>query len=312
MVKKKIKKRILVPVDGSDRALNTVRYITKIEPFRNMKVVLLHILNGVPESYWDLEKEPRCTQTVHQVKAWEIEQGRKIRQYMEIATQFLLKAGFSENDITVKIQHRKKGVARDIIKEAQTGYCAVVTRRRGKTGLRGIVLGSVATKLIEKLSFIPLILVGKRPPGNKILIAFDGSEDAMQAVGFVGSILGGFNYKVKLAHVIRGNGNTPKEFDHIFSSKEYTKIVKKEITAEFDKAKTKLVKSGFKAKEISTEIVTRAHSRARAIADTAKQADYGVIVLGRRGHSQVRDFFIGRVTNKVIQMAREQTVWVIR
>mgnify|MGYP001821908481 CR=1 FL=1 len=134
----------------------------------------------------------------------------------------------------------------------------------------------------------------------------------MQAVDFVRYILGGFDYKVRLIHVIRGNGETLPKFNHIFSSKEHTKIVKKEITAEFDKAKNKLIKSGFKAKEISTEIITRVHSRAMAISDTAKQEDYGTIVLGRRGHSQVRDFFIGRVTNKVIQMAREQTVWVIR
>jgi nucleotide-binding universal stress UspA family protein len=44
---------------------------------------------------------------------------------------------------------QKKGIARDIIREARNGYDAVVTRRRGMTGLRSIVLGSVATKLVE-------------------------------------------------------------------------------------------------------------------------------------------------------------------
>jgi nucleotide-binding universal stress UspA family protein len=277
-----------------------------------MKVTLFHVFNGVPESYWDLEKDPRSTRTVQQVRAWEIEQEKKIRQYMKIATQFLSKAGFSEKDVTVKIQHWKIGIARDIIKEAQAGYDDVVTRRRGMTGLRGIVLGSVATKLVEKLSFIPLILVGKRPPGNKILIAFDGSEDSMQAVDIVGSTLGSFDYEVRLVHVIRGNGETLPEFHHIFSSKEYTKIIKKEISAEFNIAKTKLVNSGFKAKNISTKIIKGVHSRAKAINIEAKQEDYGTIVMGRRGHSRVRDFFIGRVTNKVIHMAKDRTVWVIR
>jgi hypothetical protein len=112
-MKKKIKKRILVPVDGSDRALNTVRYITKIEPFRKMKVVLFHVFNSGPESYWDLEKDHRSTRTVQKVKAWEVEQKKKIRQYMQIATQFCLKAGFSEKDVKVKIHSRKKGIARE-------------------------------------------------------------------------------------------------------------------------------------------------------------------------------------------------------
>ena len=39
-MKKKRKQKILVLVDGSDRALNTVRYFTKVEPFRSMDIVL--------------------------------------------------------------------------------------------------------------------------------------------------------------------------------------------------------------------------------------------------------------------------------
>ena len=51
---------------------------------------------------------------------------------------------------------------------------------------------------------------------------------------------------------------------------------------------------------------------AGAIADRAKQENFGTIVMGRRGRSSVRDFFVGRVTNKVIHMARDRTVWVVR
>jgi hypothetical protein len=37
----------------------------------------------------------------------------------------------------------------------------------------------------------------------------------------------------------------------------------------------------------------------------------GIIVLGRRGVSQVRDFFIGRVTNKVVHLARDRSVCIV-
>ena len=167
---KRKKKKILVPVDGSDRALNTVRYVARVEAFRNMDIVLFHVFSSVPEGYWDLEKDPRSTATVIQVRSWEIEQRKRIKQYMEQAAQLLLKAGVPPESITINIQNRKTGIARDIIREARNGYDAVVTRRRGMTGLRRIVLGSVATKLVEKLTFIPLILVGKRTPNKKILL----------------------------------------------------------------------------------------------------------------------------------------------
>ena len=311
-MKRTKKKKILVPVDGSDRALNTVRYVARVDAFHNMDIVLFHVFSSVPEGYWDLEKDPRSTSTVRQVKSWEVQQRKNIEQYMEQANQLLLKVGFSSESITIKIQNRKKGIARDIISEARKGYVAVVTRRRGLTGLRRIVLGSVATKLVEKLTFITLILVGKRTPNKKILLAFDGSENAASAVNFVGSFLGGLDYEVSLFHVIRSNGEGQPEYQHIFSSKDYTRAASKEMSETLKAAQTELIDMGLKTDMVSTQIVEKAISRAGAIADRAKQDDFGTIVMGRRGHSRVRDFFIGRVTNKVIHMARDRTVWVIR
>lgn len=311
-MKKQTQKKILVPVDGSDRSLNTVRYIARIDSFRNNKIVLFHVFNSVPEAYWDLEKDPRSASTVKQVRAWEVEQKKNVDVFMQRAHQFLLKAGFSERSIKIKIQKRKKGIARDIIREAQNGYETLVTRRRGATGLRGIVLGSVATKLVAKLFFLPLILVGKTPAGNKILMAFDDSEDARRAVDFVGFFMGGLDYEVGLLHVIRGNGRDLPKYQHIFSSKKYTEFAHKMMTPSLDKAKIKLVDSGFQPSKVSIKLIEGVHSRAKAIANEAKKEKYGTIVMGRRGHSRVREFFIGRVTNKVIHMARDRTVWIVR
>ena len=311
-MKKQKKKKILVPIDGSDRGLNTVRYVARVEPFRKMDIVLLNVFSSVPEGYWDLEKDPRSTSTVRQVRLWEIGQKKRIKQYMEQARQFLVKAGVSPESISIKIQNRKKGIARDIIREARNGYEAVVTRRRGMTGLRRIVLGSVATKLLTKITFIPLILVGKLTPNHKILLAFDGSENAVDAVKFVVSLLGGFDYVVNLFHVIRSDGDGQPENRHIFSPKEFGRVTSKEMVSSLKAAQTELIKAGFKADQVSTQIVKRAISRAGAIADRAKQENFGTIVMGRRGRSSVRDFFVGRVTNKVIHMARDRTVWVVR
>jgi len=73
-----------------------------------------------------------------------------------------------------------------------------------------------------------------------------------------------------------------------------------------------MISSGFKSKSISTRMITDKNSRARAIADEARQYDFGTIVMGRKGRSRVREFFIGRVTNKLIHMARDRSIWIIR
>jgi nucleotide-binding universal stress UspA family protein len=305
-------KKILLPIDGSDRSLGAVRYVTKIKPFHQMQIVLFHVYAGYPESYFDLGKDPRSTGTVAYVRAWEIEQKKKARDYMEKAKRILLQAGFPEEGVSVKIQKRKKGIARDIITEAREGYDAVAARRRGFGALKGIVLGSVANKLLEKLNFLPFLLAGRTTVGNRILLAFDGSPGAMQAVNLVGSLLGSSDYKVCLLHVIRGSTEAAPDYQGIFSPRQYMEGARMDMVSRLDEAKTALMQSGFQENKISTKMVVGVQSRAAAIVREAKREDYGTIVLGRRGLSQVRTFFIGRVTNKVIHMARDRTVWVMR
>lgn len=288
-------KKLLVLVDGSDRSINTVRYVGRNKAFHSMRIVLFHVFSAVPEYFWDGGDDIQRKKVVKQAGAWKMSQEKIIKNYMIQAKQLLVKSGISSASIETKVQKRKKGVARDIIKEAQNGYAAVVARRRGVGALRGIVLGSVAAKLTEKIVFLPLVIVGKKPSSNKILIGFDGSHDSMQAVDFVGSALDGFDYSVELLHVIRGNEHGLKD-----------------IASSFSIATKKLISSGFKSKAVSTKIIKGKISRAKTIADYARKHDFGTIVMGRKGRSRTRDFFIGRVTNKVIHMARDRSVWIIR
>jgi nucleotide-binding universal stress UspA family protein len=84
------------------------------------------------------------------------------------------------------------------------------------------------------------------------------------------------------------------------------------MTSSLKTAQVELIHAGLKTNKVSTQIVTSAVSRAGAIAERAKQENFGTIVMGRRGRSSVLDFFVGRVTNKVIHLARDRTVWVVR
>ena len=306
------KQKLLVPVDGSDRSLNTIKYIAKLDPLHSMQVVLFHVFSKVPEGFWDLGTDPGSSSTVREVRAWEIQQRKNVTESMEIARQLLIRSGFPSKLVEVRIQNRKKGFARDIIREAQNGYYAVVTRRRGMTGMRGIVLGSVATKLVEKLTFLPLILAGRKPAGSKIMLAFDGSEGSWHALNFVGKTMGGFNYRVKLIHAMRGKEDGRPEYPRLYSPAGYSETSRKEMDAELAEAGEKLVSLGFKPHQVSTQLIGGVASRAAAIVTEAKKQNYGTIVMGRRGHSRVRDFFIGRVTNKVLHLGRDRTVWIIR
>ncbi len=58
-------------------------------------------------------------------------------------------------------------------------------------------------------------------------------------------------------------------------------------------------------------MITGVSSRAGAIVEEAKRGGCGTIVMGRRGLSKVEEFFMGRVSNKVINLARDMAVWLV-
>jgi nucleotide-binding universal stress UspA family protein len=303
--------KLLLPLDGSKRGLEMVRHLAVMEPFQQHKVVLFHVFNKVPECYWDLEKEPKSVKTVVHVKAWEREQRRLIDETMNKAKRILALAGFDKESVKIVIQNRKKGIARDIIKESQNGYDAVLIRRRGMGALRSLVVGSVATKLIGNITSVPLLIMGKQKASGKILVSMDSSDGAMHAVDFVAEKLGGYDYDVCLLHVIRGNGDINLDRAFLRTQKECRRLASEMIRNVFKEAGKRLMEKGFYKNQITEKIITGVFNRANVIAKIAKEDSFDTIVMGRRGLSQPRSFNIGRVPNKMIYLARQISVWII-
>jgi len=326
-MKPKKQKKILLAVDGSDRSFETVRYVSKIPPFHQMQVVLLYVYRGVPQNYSDLGKAPQFKESVRSARAWEAQQKEALKEHSKKVTQILLDAGFPKEAVSVKIRHRKKGIARDIIKEAHEGYDFVVVGlikeahegydfvvvgRKSTGKIKEIALGSVATKLVEKISFNTLVVVGKSVEPGKVLLALDGSEGSMQAVDCVCATLGDCDAcETELVHVIREDHTFDRDGQQFVLKDSSIKEAKESIITFFNEAKSRLIKSGFESDQISTEIITGVNSRSAAIMHEATKGEYGTIVVDRRGLSKVRDFFIGRVSNKIIQLARDKAVWVV-
>jgi nucleotide-binding universal stress UspA family protein len=310
-MKNQSQQKILLTFDGSEHAFHAINYVSKLAPFHKMKIVLFNVFSSIPEAYLDLEKDPQFSRSAREVKAWEMQQKKEIQNAMENAKQKLLHSGFSPDRVSVVIQNRKEGIARDIVKEAQNGYNAVIIGRRGTGTYKEIIVGSVAKKIVEKVTFLPVLMIGEIPPDNRFLVAVDNSENAMRAVDYVAQTLGGFDFKISLFHAIRGDQSIHSGFAHLFIPKESLEDAKTEAIAVFDKAKHRLAQAGFTSGQMSTKLVSGVPSRAEAIVKEAREGDYGTIVLGRRGLSRVQEFLLGRVSNKVINIIRRRAVWIV-
>jgi nucleotide-binding universal stress UspA family protein len=315
-------KKILVVVDGSEHSLNVVHYAAKAVPAESVEMVLFHIMTRIPESFWDLQKEPAYHYRFLDTREWETQQEEMIKQFMAQACDILYASNIPQERVRVTIRDRKQGIAQDIIAESQLGYDTVAVGRRGLSELKDFMLGSTANKLVEKLVHVPVWVVGTRQQRGKYLVCLDASEGAMLAVDDVARMLGGSSpIKVTLFHVLRGfeifhrmAGKSPLPGPDTVWKEELEKELEqagREIDPVFKEARDRLVRAGIAPGGVDTKIVKGAGNRAGAIVDEAEQGGYDTIVVGRRGLSKVQEFFMGRVSNKVIHLAQDKTVWVV-
>ena len=149
--------KLLVPIDGSDRSVRTAKYLAEMPTFFNMEINLYNVFISIPESYYDLGKEPASVKITSGLYAWEKQQRSQIEKQMQKCRKVLLSSDYNPAKIRTTIQKRRVGVARDIIAESKNGYSAVVSRRRGMSNLQGLIMGSVALKLLNGIDSVPLI-----------------------------------------------------------------------------------------------------------------------------------------------------------
>jgi len=306
--------KILLAIDASDQSMEAVKYVSKMFPSERSSVVLFHSINNVPEVFWDLESRPEFHSKIVFARAWGSEQKKIVNAFMEKAYNILLDAGFSKKMTEIKINDRKTGLARDILKESREGYNAVVVGRTGTSKIKDIFLGSVAFKLIDKMEDIPLIIVGGTPGVEKIIIGFDNSLDANKGVDCLGYMVGGMGCEVELCYIIRpvhifydGYGPAFLPDDEI----KWLEINKDKMLPKMENAKKVLNKYNIPLEKIFTKIIPDSTSRAVALADEAAGGDWGTIVVGRRGVSAVQDFFLGRVSRKIINIVSNQAIWIV-
>lgn len=261
-------------------------------------VVLFHVTTKIPEGFWDIEEDPASMLKEAALSASEHQQEKEIQQLMERAHQLFLDRGVPEDAVIAKIQERQVGIARDIIYESERDYKAVVLERWGMSLLKDFLWGSIADKLLGRLTHVPLCVVGGTPHVGKILVGLDASEGAMRAVDYVGTMVSA-DLEVTLFHAVRA---LDEEIFH--KAQEAMESV-------FEEGSSRLEKAGFGRNQITTRMATGVLSRAGAIIEEALKWGYGTIVVGRRGLSHVEEFSVGRVSNKVIHMAKEMAVWVV-
>ena len=308
-------KKILLAVDGSDESLEVVRYVSESVQPTGSEILVFQVMSKVPEVFWDLGKDPAWLPKIEAVREYEQKQEDFAASFMNKAVGLFKGADFKPGSVSTRIGIQQEGIARDIVAEAKRGGYGVLVVGRGKSGsAQDMPLGGVASKILTAAPSPAVWLVGGRPSSDNILIAMDSSENSIQAVKHVGRMFNHGKNTITLFHAVRGISVSMEGMEDIFPDSYRKRLLddaEREIRPALKLAELWLAKMDIAPERISTKIVTGVSSRAAAVVEEARKGGYGTIVAGRRGISEVADFSMGRVTNKLTQLAKEQSLCIV-
>lgn len=152
--------KILVPIDDSSNALRVAEFIATVFNPDN-DIILFSILPDTA-ALCDMNSPELTPYFMSQQSMFcQLEDRKKqlIDEAMVRAKDVLIASGFSDDRISLKIQKKKNGVARDIVDEAKKGYQIIVMGRRGLSGVQEFLMGSVSQKVIHAVKDVSIVIV---------------------------------------------------------------------------------------------------------------------------------------------------------
>ncbi|MBN2140235.1 MAG: universal stress protein [Desulfovibrionaceae bacterium] len=158
---------------------------------------------------------------------------------------------------------------------------------------------------------------------NKVLVAFDASENSFRAVEYAGEMTGrskGFYLELVYVERLPDRDMYPDDAAWKARCREH----EAEVRAALARARGVLTARGLDAGSVGEryEVSCRSPLRqeqscslgtsiAHEILRIQQEGGFGTVVIGRRGVSKAEEFLFGSVSNKIIHAAKGCTVWVV-
>lgn len=312
---KKIEKKIVVPIDGSENALKSLDYINRIFGSKhNLKVSLVYFLQQLPPILF--EESSKSPETRNQLREIEKKNSQIAERILKDAKDRLMNIGFTQKTVEAVFHEIEIGVARDICSWAEKSKKAdaIIITSRGRSRLETFFTGEIANKVLEYSKACPVWMVKGRVRNKNVLLAVENSENAMRAVDHAGFMLAGTDVNVTVFHSKRDLRRfVPKEVLEEFPGvqKFWQKKAGIAVAPYMKKAREMLIQAGLAESLISVKLVDGSRSAARDILEEAEENAIGTIILGRKGSSAVKDYSFGSTTKKVLDRASDMAVCIV-
>jgi nucleotide-binding universal stress UspA family protein len=312
---KKTNKRIVVPIDGSENALKSLDYINRIfGPKHSLSLSLVYLVPKLPRIF--LEESRKSQETVDQLREIEKRNSQMAERILADAKDRLMQVGFTQKTVEAVFRNINVGVARDICSWAENNKKAdaIIISSRGRSRFEAFFTGKIANKVLEYVKVCPVWMVKGRVKSKNVLLAIDNSENAIRAVEHAGFMLSGTGVNVTVFHSKRDLRRfVPKEVLQEFPGvqKFWQRKAGDLVAPYMKKAREIIIQAGISENQISMKLVDGSHSPARDILEEAEDNAIGTIVLGKKGHSDVKDYSMGSTTKKVLDRAADMAVCIV-
>ena len=152
--------KILLTIDDSENAIRAVEFVANTFTVDN-RITLFNVVQDTATMCEMNSPELTPYFTSQQSSFCLLEEKKKelVTEALQKSKTILLDAGFEEKNITIKAELKQNGVARDIIKEAQSGYNVIVMGKRGVSGIKDFLLGCISQKVFNLAKDISVLFV---------------------------------------------------------------------------------------------------------------------------------------------------------
>ncbi len=142
--------KILLALDLSPHSRRAAEYLARVAPhLPGCSVTALVVSSGIPYTPAGKSDDPAKEPEVHGYEDHHKEV-RELEAFLEEIRDLLLKGGLSPDAVHLRIKPLGRGVALDILDDAQVEGCdTIVLGRRGLSTVQSLLMGSVSSTVVK-------------------------------------------------------------------------------------------------------------------------------------------------------------------
>lgn len=276
--------RILLSTDCSEFSEGAVREAIEIAQRCSGHLIALSVIDVNPELS---ALAPQITE----------QRDKEVRLYLGALKARANKAGITCDVIVHQGDEPYHFVVEEALKNKST---MIVMGRRGRTGLKRLMMGSVTARVIGHAPCNVLVVPkAAHPEFRNILIATDGSQYAGAATAAAIEMAKRNKGSLTVISVVPAELATPTDIDFAMGQKEL--IAEKEM--QYAEKNATAVKNAATQAGIPVRAFVMSGRPADTIVETANEKKADLIVLGSHGRTGLEKLIMGSVTERVIVLS---------